>query len=130
MDTPAGVHNRVPLPPCPSTPNCVSSDAADETHHVKPYRLTAEPAEAWKTLKKIVAALPRTTIRTATQDYLRAEVRTRIFRFVDDIEFELRADENFIAVRSASRIGYSDLGVNRKRVEKIRELLVSHAVAK
>lgn len=129
MDTQAGEGKRAFLPSCPSTPNCVSSDAADETHRVKPYRLTAEPAEAWKTLKKIVLALPRTTIRTATQDYLKAEVRSRIFRFVDDLEFQLRADENIIAVRSASRVGYSDLGVNRRRVEKIRELLISHAVA-
>jgi uncharacterized protein (DUF1499 family) len=117
------------MPPCPSYPNCVSSDAKDKTHHVRPYRLAAEPAEAWKTLQEIVRSLPRATIRKSDSDFLHAEVRSRIFRFVDDVEFHLRPDQKIIAVRSASRAGYSDLGVNRRRVEKIRNALRFRGVA-
>jgi uncharacterized protein (DUF1499 family) len=111
------------MPPCPSSPNCVSSDAKDKSHHVGPYRLAAEPAEAWETLQEIVRSLPRATIRKSDSESLHAEVRSRIFRFVDDVEFHLRPDQKIIAVRSASRVGYSDLGVNRRRVEKIRKVL-------
>jgi uncharacterized protein (DUF1499 family) len=63
---------------------------------------------------------------SVTADYLHAQSRSLLFRFVDDIEFQLRADEQLIAVRSASRIGYYDWGVNRRRVERIRELLRAH----
>lgn len=108
---------------CPETPNCVSSDADDEEHRVAPYRLKAMPAEAWSGLRTVLEAQARTTLVTVDGRYIHAEVRSAIFRFVDDAEFHLRPDDGIIAVRSASRIGYSDLGVNRKRVETIREAL-------
>ena len=111
------------LPPCPASPNCVSSDATDAAHRVEPYRLLVAPQQGWQTLLEVVTALPRTTVVTKTDDYLHAESRSALFGFVDDVEFQLRPADKIIAVRSASRLGYWDLGVNRRRVEQIRELL-------
>ena len=111
------------LPPCPASPNCVGSDATDAAHRVEPYRLRVAPGEGWQALLEVVAALPRTTVVTKSEDYLHAESRSTLFGFVDDVEFQLRPADKTIAVRSASRLGYWDLGVNRRRVEQIRELL-------
>ena len=108
------------LSPCPSRPNCVSSDAADAEHRIEPLRFSGDQAAAWSALKDAVADLPRTTIITADDHYLHAEASSRLFGFVDDIEFHLRPDENLIAVRSAARTGYSDMGVNAERIETIR----------
>lgn len=68
----------------------------------------------------LVAELPRMTIITQDQDYLHAECRSAVFGFVDDLELHLRPDTKIIAVRSAARLGYSDFGVNHKRVEELR----------
>ena len=122
-----GVHEGH-LSPCPNSPNCVSSDASDAVHHIKPYRLRVASEVAWQQLQTVIASLPRTRIINLTDNYLHAEARSLIFRFVDDMEFQLRPQEQLIAVRSASRLGYSDLGVNRKRVEQIREQLRSQGV--
>lgn len=111
------------LTPCPESPNCVSSDASDELHRTEPYRLKVAPTQAWRGLRDVVEAQARVTVMSADDTYLHVEVRSAIFRFVDDAEFHLRAQEGIIAVRSASRVGYGDLGVNRKRVETIREAL-------
>jgi uncharacterized protein (DUF1499 family) len=111
------------LTPCPKSPNCVSSDAPDEEHHVEPYRLKATPQQAWHGLQNVVAEQGRVTLVTVNDSYLHVEFRSAVFRFVDDTEFQLRASEGIIAVRSAARIGYSDMGVNRERVETIREAL-------
>ena len=73
--------------------------------------------------KEAIEAGERITIVTVDETYLHAEVRSAIFRFVDDTEFHLRASDGIIAIRSAARTGYGDLGVNRKRIEKIREVL-------
>lgn len=108
------------LAPCPDRPNCVSSDATDEEHRVEPYRLKVAPEQAWHGLQNVLAAEPRTRLITADDRYLHVEVESAVFRFVDDTEFLLRSDEAIIAVRSAARTGYSDFGVNRKRVERIR----------
>ena len=108
---------------CPSSPNCVSSDAVDEGHRIEPLRLKSDPVKVWTALEEELAARPRTRIMMQTPDYLHAEEKSRIFGFVDDIEFHLRPAEEIIAVRSASRVGYSDLRVNRRRVEKIRTAL-------
>lgn len=115
------VNDRLAL--CPKSPNCVSSDAADDEHRVQPYRLKAAPGQVWQGLRDVVLARERTTLVSVNDDYLHIETRSAIFRFVDDTEFQLRAAEGIIAVRSAARIGYSDFGVNRRRVEEIREAL-------
>ena len=78
--------------------------------------------------RSLVADLPRTKIITQGPDYLHAECRSAVFGFVDDLELHLRPDNNIIAVRSAARLGYSDLGVNRKRDEGLRAKLLSQGV--
>lgn len=111
------------LMPCPSSPNCVSSQASDDSHFINPIRVNSPPSETKTQLISILEARPRTRITYQEANYIRAESVSRIFRFVDDIEFLLiEEDENrtLIHVRSASRLGYSDFDVNRKRVEQIR----------
>ena len=108
------------LAPCHSSPNCVSSQASpgDVSHRVEPFRYDDPSESAWGRLVRLVSAQPRTRIVTVTDRYLHAEVSTALLRFVDDLEFHLAADR--IDVRSASRLGHSDFGVNRRRVERLR----------
>ncbi len=109
------------LAECPPTPNCVSSLAEDEEHKVAPLDLDGEPAAAIARLRTLLEALPRTRVVNASDTYLHAEVTSLIFRYVDDLELAVAADEGKIHMRSASRTGYSDLGVNRKRVQAVAE---------
>ena len=109
------------LLPCPSTPNCVSSQATDEEHRVAPLAYSGALDEAMNRLKEIVRSLPRTAVITDTGAYLHVEFTSALFRFVDDVEFLADNGAKVIHVRSASRLGTSDLGVNRKRVELIRK---------
>ena len=122
-----GIHNAR-LAACPSSPNCVSSDAADAGHQVKSFHLAEPPAEAWRATLALVAKLPRTKIVTADSSYLHAECRSAVFGFVDDLELQLRPEQKLMAVRSAARLGYTDFGVNRKRVEQLRAELLSKGV--
>ncbi len=109
------------LRPCPSSPNCVSSEVGTPAEQlVSPFPAPGGPAELSR-LRGIVAAWPRTTVITETGGYLHAESTSRIMRFVDDIEFRYDSAAGVIHVRSASRLGQSDLGVNGKRVEGLRE---------
>jgi len=108
------------LAPCPSTPNCVSSQGSGQEHGIEPLHFTGTGADAWAKLKKIVLGMKRARIVTETNMYLHAEYTSLIWRFVDDVEFVVFDKEKVIHVRSASRLGKSDLGVNRKRVEEIR----------
>jgi len=112
-----------PLAPCPRSPNCVSSLAPDEGHRVEPLVLRVPAESAWASARRAVLALPRTRIAVERPGYLRAECTSRWLRFVDDLELALAPDGARIDVRSASRIGYSDLGVNRERVETLRAAL-------
>jgi uncharacterized protein (DUF1499 family) len=107
------------LQPCPDTPNCVVSQNADPSHHIEPIRYDMTREAAFERLKSIVQSTKRARIVDENDHYLRAEYTSLVFRFVDDVEFYL-PDEPVIHVRSASRLGYSDLGVNRKRIEDIR----------
>src|SRR5699024_12111159 len=84
-----GIHHGK-LSPCPTSPNCVCSDSTNKKHYIEPYQLKVKPSEGWETFKKVISALPRTTIISAANHYLHAEARSRIFRFVDDLEFQLR----------------------------------------
>jgi len=118
-----GIHNDR-LADCPSKPNCVSSQAAEEDHAVAPLRYQGEKKAAFKRLKKIVDSLERSTIVAESDNYLHIEFKSAIMGFVDDVEFYF-PKEKVIHVRSASRLGYSDLGVNRKRVEQIRKLFAA-----
>jgi uncharacterized protein (DUF1499 family) len=116
------------LAPCPSSPNCVSSDARGKDYHVLPLELAAPPVKAWQSAREVVSEFPRTRIVTETTNYLHAECRSLLFRFVDDLELHLRPAEGIIAIRSASRLGYSDFGVNRRRVEDLRASLRGRGV--
>jgi len=116
------------LSPCPSSPNCVCSDDLDSPHAIPVFRLTGSSADGWRAAKAAVAALPRTTIVTQTDDYLHAECASAVLGFVDDLEFYLRSEAGVIAVRSASRLGYSDMGVNRRRIEELRAALTRDGV--
>ena len=109
------------LAKCPDSPNCVNSQTTDEKHSIPPFTYEGSRQEAFDRLKQAVSGLKRTQIVEERADYLRIECTSALFRFVDDVEFYF-PEENVIHVRSASRLGYSDLGVNRKRVEKIRQL--------
>jgi uncharacterized protein (DUF1499 family) len=118
------------LRPCPATPNCVSSDSREAGHQVAPFALKISAAEAWKVAHKLIAELPHTRIVTVQTDYLHAECRSALFGFVDDLELHLRPADRLIAIRSASRSGYSDFGVNRQRVEDLRTQLINQGVVK
>lgn len=109
------------LPPCPDSPNCVSSLSEDPRRFVAPLRLEGDPQEGWARLVERVAALPRTRIVRRTDRSLDAECRSALFGFVDDLALRLDAEAGVAHVRSASRTGYWDLGVNRRRVEALRE---------
>lgn len=108
------------LAPCPSSPNCVSSQSSDREHAVDPLSFTGTAAEAHDGIKKIILSMKRARIITDTGTYIHAEFASAIFGFVDDVEFWFDESTKLIHVRSAARLGYSDLGVNRKRVEYIR----------
>ena len=110
---------------CPATPNCVCSQAATPRHAIEPLRFNGDPADAWGRLRQLLAAWPRTRILTSTDTYLHAECKSPFFRFTDDVEFLLDGDGRLIHVRSASRAGRSDFGVNRRRVEAIRQTFAS-----
>ena len=109
------------LTPCPDKPNCVSSlDTENESHHVAAFPIILDINTSFKVLKGIIADMPRTKLVKDQQDYLAFTFTSLIFRFVDDVEFEFDPQKQQIEVKSASRVGYSDLGVNRKRVKIIR----------
>ena len=116
------------LAPCPSSPNCVSSDSRDSAHYIKPFQLAVPANEAWQVVRELVAKLPRTQIFSEGPDYLHAECRSAVFGFIDDLELNLRPAQGIIAVRSASRSGYSDLGVNRRRIEALRASLARQGI--
>ncbi len=109
------------LADCPKSPNCVSSQATGEKHAIPPFTYEGSKENAFSRLKNAVTALNRTQIVEERANYLRVECTSAILRFKDDLEFYF-PEENIIHVRSASRLGYSDLGVNRKRVEKLRQM--------
>lgn len=106
------------LAACPSSPNCVSSFAADEGHHIAPFSFTGEPTAAFARLTQLIRQRSDATIIEERSGYLRVELRTTLF--VDDAEFLLDGEKKVIHLRSASRLGYSDLGKNRSRIEEIR----------
>lgn len=116
-----GVHDGR-LSPCPSSPNCVCSYDDDKRHAIDALKTHDDPAADLDRLVQIVEQLPRTKVVTQAENYLHIEFTSLIFRFVDDVEFLVDSERGQIHVRSASRVGYSDMGVNRRRIERIRTL--------
>ena len=113
---------------CPDTPNCLSSLAKNPKYRVEPFRLKKDPKTSWDIVKKTVELLPRTKVVSADNSDIHAECRSLIFRFVDDLTLHLTPSNGIIHLRSASRIGYSDLGVNRRRVETLRKKLQQNGI--
>ncbi|NJO86966.1 MAG: DUF1499 domain-containing protein [Lewinella sp.] len=107
------------MAPCPDSPNCVSSQAEEASKKLPPLRFQGEPAVALAALKKLVTGLPRTQLLSEEPHYLHFAFTTWPIPFVDDVEFLLEPAAGLIHFRSASRIGYSDLGVNWRRMQKI-----------
>lgn len=106
--------------PCPPTPNCVSSQSRDSEHAIEPLSFTGTAARSHADLKKILLGMRRSKIITETDSYFHVEFASAIWRFIDDGEFWFDTGAKAIHVRSAARLGSSDLGVNRKRIEEIR----------
>lgn len=105
------------LTPCPDSPNCVSSFETDEEHGIQP--LAAPLAD----IEQVLVGLDEANIVSSDGNYLYAEFTSRIMGYVDDVEFLYDANAGVTHVRSASRLGYSDLGANRNRIEGIRSAL-------
>ena len=116
-----GSHNGI-LSPCPARPNCVSSQLeVTDDHYITPFSLI--DGSDWENLVSTLGAMDNIEIVTRQDNYLHAEATSKLFGFVDDLEFVRAAPQRLIHVRSASRIGYSDLGVNRDRIEQLRHQL-------
>jgi uncharacterized protein (DUF1499 family) len=111
------------LPPCPSSPNCVSTQATDAGHAIVPFRYNKPRVEAKEAVKAMMATLPRTKLVDEDEAYLHYEFTSLLLRFVDDVEFLFDETTKTVHFRSASRTGHSDLGVNRKRMEQVRVLV-------
>ncbi len=107
------------LAPCPNSPNCVSSQAGGGYHAIPPITYSGSREDVLETLKALIQKMKRSRIITVSPDYLRAEFRS-FLGFVDDVEFSIDQEHHLIHMRSASRLGYWDLGVNRRRLEAIR----------
>jgi len=112
--------NNSLLAPCPNSPNCVSTQNSDDQHTIEAIVFDGPPEDAMRKLKAVLAVIPRMEIITETESYIHAEATSLIFRFRDDVEFFIDQQSNLIHFRSASRVGKSDLGANRKRMEEIR----------
>ena len=115
---------------CPESPNCVSSasPASDEQHSIAPFAVQGDGQAAWTALVAAVAALPRTEIVKNEGGYLQAVQTSALMRYNDDFEFLLDSGAGVIHVRSASRVGYGDMGVNRDRIETVRAALVEQGI--
>lgn len=115
---------------CPATPNCVCSQETDGGHRIEPLAIGDDTDLAWQALRKTLLDDPTISVITSTPRYIRAEAKTRLLRFTDDVEFLLDPEAGVIHMRSASRIGFSDLGKNRRRLEALRLTLREAGVVK
>ena len=107
------------LASCPSSPNCVCSTDTGRSHYIDPLAVSGELDTAWQTLRDVLGADGSISIVAAGDHYIRAEAKTRFLRFTDDVEFLLNRETGVIDMRSASRVGRSDFGKNRSRLEGI-----------
>jgi uncharacterized protein (DUF1499 family) len=108
------------LKACPTASNCVASQNADSAHAIDPIEYQTDLDTARSTLLKILTVVPRTKTIESTPSYIRAESTSRVFDFIDDLEFYFPSNERVIHLRSAARVGAFDLGMNRRRLEQIR----------
>ncbi len=108
------------LTPCPASSNCVVSQNADAKHAIAPITYHVTRDQARETLLKVLTVVPRTQVIEQTDNYIHAISKSRVFKFVDDVEFYFPSNKSVIHMRSSSRVGDSDFGVNRTRLEQIR----------
>ena len=109
------------LAPCPDSPNCVSTQAEDTKHHMDPISYTGTLEQARQRLLKVISSMRRARVMVDKGNYIHVVFTSMIFRFKDDVEFAFDDRNKLINFRSASRVGYSDMGVNRKRMEEIKK---------
>ncbi|MEP1448575.1 MAG: DUF1499 domain-containing protein [Paraglaciecola sp.] len=124
---PLGVKNGQ-LTPCPDKPNCVNSYTSDKAQYVAPIQLTGTTQSIKNNILTALKEMPNSTVTATQVNYVRVEFTSSIFRFVDDVEFyfpDTNTTETTVHLRSASRVGYSDFGVNRKRIQNIRDQFVT-----
>jgi uncharacterized protein (DUF1499 family) len=116
-----GKMNRFALKACPPKPNCVSSikELSSESNYIEPIKIHSNKEFAFEKIAKILLNDKSVKVITQTDDYIRAEFKSKVFKFVDDVEFFF-GDHGVIQVRSASRLGHYDMNANKKRIEKIR----------
>lgn len=117
------INNR--LTDCPDTPNCVNTYSSDSIHAIEPLHYTTTKEEAVAQIIEIINSMKRTKIITQTDSYLHVEFTTKIMRYTDDVEFYFDGTNKTIHFRSASRVGYSDLGLNRERMNEIKNIFKS-----
>jgi uncharacterized protein (DUF1499 family) len=118
------------LRPCPNgSRNCVASETPEPARRVASIRLSVDPARALERIAEVIAEMPRAKVVTQNDAYLHAEFTSLVFRFVDDLELRLDRDTKSVHVRSASRVGKGDLGVNRRRVEELEQRLRAAGIA-
>jgi uncharacterized protein (DUF1499 family) len=108
------------LAACPDRPNCVSSLSDDKEHFIAPLTYKGSMAEATAHLLSVLDQMKGAKIVSRTDTTIHAEFTSTVFGFVDDVDFRFDAADRRIDLRSASRVGYTDFGVNRKRIEEIR----------
>ena len=115
---------------CPSSPNCVSSAADDEGHAIAALAIDGPQEAAWAALREVVSGGERVSVETDSEGYLYAVYTSKLMGYNDDVEFLANSASRQIEVRSASRVGYGDGGVNRDRIEAVRSALVSRGVVR
>ncbi len=107
------------LSQCPESPNCINTHfETDKDHYMEPLKYQIAKEEAQQRILRILKNTPRTEIITSNDNYIHAEFTSSIFKFVDDVEFNF-SEESLIHYKSASRVGHSDLGANRKRMNEL-----------
>ena len=110
------------LPACPSSPNCVSTQADDATHAMQPLPFAGTPEQALQAVQAALESLPGVRVTQVEGHVVQAEATSRLFRFVDDIDCVVDAEQRLVHFRSASRVGHSDFGANRARMQRFRDV--------
>ncbi len=108
------------LLPCPRRPNCVSSEDDAGSARIEPLAFTGTRGAAWECLKRAIQGIGG-AIEFESDEYIWAVFKTTVFRFIDDMEFRIDPRNHVVHLRSASRIGYYDFGVNHRRTEPLRQ---------
>jgi uncharacterized protein (DUF1499 family) len=117
VDTPG-----IPLPPCPDTPNCVSTLESGAYEKMEPWPWRGDLASTLEALRNVIESHPRTTLVREDGPHLAVEAKTWIPLFTDDVEFYVDEEAGLVHFRSASRVGQGDLGVNRRRMKRLGKI--------